>query len=547
MDIAEIASEMMTLFKGYQNAYGTYTIQDKYSLKKKGRGITIKSPVTLKLWIQHLEGTLNSGIGIVPINEEAQCNWGCIDIDSYQNFDPHKLAKEVSATPLVICRSKSGGAHCFLFTQDAVPAGLMQLKLREIASALGYAGSEIFPKQVQRVSEGDIGNWLNMPYFNYKDTIRYGIDDKGNKLSLEEFLEYAKSKQIKSAPAVEDVGAQVNVDEEFDKLFADGPPCHEAMYKRGIRESEDGRNNCLWSIAQQFLRQAPDTWEQLLLTFNTKHCAPPLPTPEVMQIINSVKKGNGFYKCNDTCCSANCDKELCLSRKFGIGDKTRLMPKFTGIQKTGGIKDCIWYLTLDTNETVELTTEELMSPAKTRMRLVECLSNPLLLPEIKAEEWRKILAKLMDNAYTVIDDITTNDDVLYDAIEEFCIQQRTGKVMADVLQGKPVPTAHGTYFRISDLMKYLEDKKVTRVPTQQLAAKLRMRPQVEISDSGKRIVSQVPFCKYFRSKPIQINGVTKSVNLWRAPVLDGRTALNELPPALLDESPFDYIEEINLE
>jgi hypothetical protein len=51
--------------------------------------------------------------------------------------------------PLVVCRSKSGGAHCFLFTTEWVDAKDMQATLQQISAALGYGGSEIFPKADQ--------------------------------------------------------------------------------------------------------------------------------------------------------------------------------------------------------------------------------------------------------------------------------------------------------------------------------------------------------------------------------------------------------------
>ena len=49
--------------------------------------------------------------------------------------------------PLIVCRSKSGGAHVFLFTKENIPASLMQSKLKEMAIILGYEGSEIFPNK----------------------------------------------------------------------------------------------------------------------------------------------------------------------------------------------------------------------------------------------------------------------------------------------------------------------------------------------------------------------------------------------------------------
>ena len=52
--------------------------------------------------------------------------------------------------PLVVCRSKSGGAHCFLFATDWIEAKEMQETLQQVSAALGYGNSEIFPKQIKQ-------------------------------------------------------------------------------------------------------------------------------------------------------------------------------------------------------------------------------------------------------------------------------------------------------------------------------------------------------------------------------------------------------------
>ena len=76
--------------------------------------------------------------------------------------------------PLIVCRSKSGGAHAFLFTKEFVPATVMRVKLKLIASAVGFSGAEIFPKQDYiRVDRGDTGRFLNLPYHASQRTVRF--------------------------------------------------------------------------------------------------------------------------------------------------------------------------------------------------------------------------------------------------------------------------------------------------------------------------------------------------------------------------------------
>ena len=93
-------------------------------LKIKGKSFVKREPVTDLLWQNHLNG-IEPGLGIVPINEDNECRWGCIDVDQY-TLDYKKIINKLPmGIPLHVCRSKSGGAHIFLFTTDFVPAKLM--------------------------------------------------------------------------------------------------------------------------------------------------------------------------------------------------------------------------------------------------------------------------------------------------------------------------------------------------------------------------------------------------------------------------------------
>jgi hypothetical protein len=163
------------IFKGLERAHGVTKVGQSNGdgTKVQGKSFIKREPVTDELWLKHLQGT--ESLGIIPINDNNQCRWGCIDIDSYAGFDHKKLVNKISSLdlPLIVCRSKSGGAHVFLFTSNYVSAKLMQSKLTQIKAVLGYSGSEVFPKQTELKSEDDTGNFLNLPYFNGDDSTRY--------------------------------------------------------------------------------------------------------------------------------------------------------------------------------------------------------------------------------------------------------------------------------------------------------------------------------------------------------------------------------------
>ena len=94
-------------------------------------------------------------------------------------------------------RSKSGGCHLVIFLETAIPAKDLQIKLSEISASLGYGKSEIFPKQSSvLVDKGDLGNWLNMPYFGGDNSSRYCLDQNGEAMSPALFLAAAERKRL---------------------------------------------------------------------------------------------------------------------------------------------------------------------------------------------------------------------------------------------------------------------------------------------------------------------------------------------------------------
>ena len=115
--------QFMAIFDGLKEAYGTYKIEKRQDNgKNTGKAGVVREPRTTELWEGHLSGQGNA-IGIIPINADSNCVWGCIDIDQYP-LDHKALVAKIRADklPLVVCRSKSGGAHCFLFAKSWVTA-----------------------------------------------------------------------------------------------------------------------------------------------------------------------------------------------------------------------------------------------------------------------------------------------------------------------------------------------------------------------------------------------------------------------------------------
>ena len=181
-----------SLFAGLERAHGTYEIKDsRADGKLTGKAVTVREKVTIQHWKDHLAGT--KGLGIIPINDESKVKFGAIDVDEYAELNLKELSIKLNQLklPLIPCRSKSGGVHLYLFCKEWIAASVMKLKLEELSSALGFGGCEVFPKQIQILAErGDVGGWINMPYFNATNTERYAILNENN-LSPEQFLDLA--------------------------------------------------------------------------------------------------------------------------------------------------------------------------------------------------------------------------------------------------------------------------------------------------------------------------------------------------------------------
>jgi hypothetical protein len=240
----ERVKKFKSIFYGLDRAYGQYKSDgESINGKASGKAFIKKAPVTDQLWIDHIEGK-DPSLGIIPIRDNSKCIWGCIDIDTYP-LDHKKIVRKIRdlELPLVMCRSKSGGAHVFLFTKEPVQAKLVRDKLQEWAGELGYANCEIFPKQIEiQADRGDTGNFLNLPYHGGDDSMRHGYSDDGSASSLDDFFSL-----YDTYCTTEESLKQFKVKRKNDVELNDGPPCLSTLMSQGIPPG--GRDNTLYQYA----------------------------------------------------------------------------------------------------------------------------------------------------------------------------------------------------------------------------------------------------------------------------------------------------------
>jgi hypothetical protein len=459
---APLIKRFMKLFRGYSQAHGQYRVSKREADgKMSGRAVTVSEPATL----QHYESHLKGGefiLGVIMLRDDNSCNFGVIDIDIRGevklNESLEQLEKKIRDTPLVLCRSKSGGAHLYLFCEPAIAAIDMVAKLNEFAATLGYGGAEIFPKQISRANERDRGNWINLCYWDGDNTERFAIH-KGKKLSLESFVEFAEKKTTTWEKLQ-------TFEPDLTSHFEDGPPCLQHIMTMGFPEG--GRNISLFNVGVYFRKKNPDDWQEDLMRFNYESMPAPLPSGEVNGLIKSVSKKDYAYTCKQAPICNYCEKSKCMKREFGIGGVGGGMAiEIDAITKyeTENRSSVRWYLEIQ-GERIEVTTQQLLDQSQLQKICVEKLNKcPAKMP---AQRWEQRINELL-NTVEVIQD--PDDASPQGQFEKMLDSFLTGKVQArhrdEIMNAKPWhdPDEGKVYFRSEDLFIYLEGRRF-RYPSQ---------------------------------------------------------------------------------
>ena len=259
-----LTEELLNAFEGFSGAHGqTEVSNQRMNGKQKAKSFIVRQPLTLELMQGHIDGV--KGVGAIPINEKNQCKFGALDIDEYP-LDHKQLVDKLNQfkIPCIVCRSKSGGAHIFFFFTEWMEAADFRDKAAEIAAALGHGRCEIFPKQEQvLVERGDVGNFINLPYFDAEKTLRFAYWKDGRvyvEATLQEFID--RIHKIKCDPNKFmdiSVGGKPN-------LYPGYVPCLKSLLTMGIFEG--GRNKAAFQLGVFLQKSAPNDWKTQLEQLN---------------------------------------------------------------------------------------------------------------------------------------------------------------------------------------------------------------------------------------------------------------------------------------
>lgn len=471
------AQRMMDLFGGHKNSYGTHGEPEldanglKWKIKKTAE--SIRKPVTVNLWESHIKGI--KPLGIVPIDEDSKCRFGSIDVDDYE-IDVLSVIKNIEDLPLIPCRSKSGGLHLFLFTQEPVDASIMQTTLRNLAASLGFADCEIFPKQSKLLSDrGEMGSWIIMPYygdtFNGKLKFQHGLKKTGAEMTLSEFIKEVNKKAVTLSDLqnLQVKKAKTKKEKTEKSEFMDGPPCLQHLIKQPI--GQGGQNNTLFHMGVYYKKAHPDSWKTKLEEANQKYMSPVHPTESLMSVIRSLEKTDYQYKCQDQPMCQHCDSMLCRTRKFGVGT-ANAYPIITNLQKME-TDPPVWFATVE-DKSIMLSTYELQNYMAFHKLCMENTNR--CFGQMKQTIWLGVVAEAMEN----LEQIPAPPEVgvagiFLELLETFLTNRQRGDKVEDLLSGRPFEDEENElyYFRLQDLQKFLHREGMKDMTRPQIIARIR--------------------------------------------------------------------------
>ena len=465
---ADIAAAMLRVFRGNDRSHGSFNP----ALKPDSCMSMVKSSPTATLFENHLIG--RRGLGISPIMDDGRCYWGAIDIDNHgadaADVDIMTISQQVEAKriPALVCRSKSGGAHVYVFFSSPKSAWMVKRLLRVWAAQLGFDGSEIFPKQGGLSPDPDTGerpygSWINMPYFDCmsKDAdegARYCVR-KGKRLTVSEFLDAV------SEVSIPEISNLALIEHQ------DAPPCIQRMITEGVTSGY--RNQALYNLCVYLAKAFPSSWRDMAMELNQEIFDEPLSKEEFSKTAKSAGGKKYKYKCNEEPCKMLCagSSGICTTRKFGIipneaPDEDTGLPEFSDLRKYN-VEPVRWVVAVNGVD-VNFTTPDLLNPSRVREAIADKLT--LLISPMKIVDWSRKLKELMSSA-RVIDapEEASLVGVLRQRLAEFIQKADLNTDGEDrtmrnaLLVGAPVlqirKDERVIYFRGSDFLEYLRKIK----------------------------------------------------------------------------------------
>ncbi len=456
--MTEMNGKFESLFRGSTLGHGTYD-------KVTGNMATLLTPALDIDYERHLNGEL--GLGIVPVDQNGKCSWGAIDID-IDTIDHKDLYKRIKLRnmPLIVCRSKSGGAHLYVFFKEPQNASLVQGLLRKWAGLLGFPNNtEIFPKQSRSIPD-NIGNWLNLPYFSASNTIRYAMGESGS-LDITEFLS-----SIRYYTGNEKIEETITTDLIQIDLM---PPCLRTLTQEGLQEGK--RNEGLFNFGIFYRKSSPNNWQDKLRNHNKNYVSPPLPSHEVEALIKSLNSRQYQYKCDEEPICSRCDRKTCVTLQYGVTHKpwedenNYDEASFQNLRKI--LTDPPTYIMEVNSKDLHFTSDEFRDYGKVKKKVFEV--EDLVLRPMKQAQWEQKIRILLNTKLDIMaPDDASSSGAIIGQVDDFLATCGRAQSKEDLIKGIPILDDGKIAFQVEFLQKYLRSQKLN-ISNQDLFAIIRRR------------------------------------------------------------------------
>jgi len=250
--------------------------------------------------------------------------------------------------------------------------------------------------------------------------------------------------------------------------------------------TEGGRNNALFHYGVYAKSKWPENWKTKLILFNESAMAQPLSDIEVNIITKQHEKKDWGYKCNDQPMCSLCDKKLCKSRKFGIGQEITF-PNLTDLQVVA-LEEPYYYMNVDGDRLYLDSAKHLTNQSLFQEECVKQLRfNP---PTLKTNDWKKLTNILLENAeVTEPAEGTGTKDILRNYLEDYCVNRIQKDDFEDLKNGGTFTKEGHHHFVFDNFFHNYLSRKHWKVPYQRTSQMLKDNLNCTTKRVGKHKLS----------------------------------------------------------
>jgi hypothetical protein len=193
-------------------------------------------------------------------------------------------------------------------------------------------------------------------------------------------------------------------------------------------------------------------------------------------VAKQLERKEYAYKCGDSPINSHCNKDLCRTRKFGIGAAVS-GASVANLRKYNSTPP-VWFMDVN-GEPLEMDTEALMNQMTFQKACMEQLN--LMPRSVAKQQWESristLLNEMKDNESAIIEvavDASTSGQ-FYDYLEEFCRHLQVAQDKEEILLRRPwTDEEQGiTYFRLKDFENFLKKNKFFEYKSHRIAQRLR--------------------------------------------------------------------------